>query len=489
MTATHFIKNRWVEGLGENLVSFNPINDAVVWEGRAASSAQIDEAVLAAEQGLKIWAKMSLEKRMDYLTQFQTILKSERDVFKEIISRENGKPLWESDQELGAMINKIPLSFEAYQTRCKTLEQKLDSGFSRVIHKPHGVVAVFSPFNFPAHLPNAHIIPALLAGNTIVLKPSELTPLTAQKMIECWERVNLPAGVINLVQGGAQTGKLLSQHPKVNGVFFTGSFKVGSQLSALYGQHPEKILALEMGGNNPLVVHNISKNVIPAVYNTLQSAYITSGQRCSCARRLIVTKGKLGEQFVEKLIEGIQNIIVGPFTDWPEPFMGPVISKTASDHIMEAYQKLLEKNGIPLVHMQNVNNIKTLLSPALMDVTPILNLEDEEIFGPLLQLKWVDNLDMAIVEANKTAYGLTAGIFCEEKETYQKFLSEIRSGLVNWNRPTTGASGHAPFGGIGKSGNFRPSGYYAADYCAYPVSVIEETALSIPKNLAPGINL
>src|SRR3990167_8941296 len=175
--------------------------------------------------------------------------------------------------------------------------------FGRAVlrHRGHGVMAVLGPYNLPGHLPNGHIIPALLAGNTVVFKPSALTSLVGQKLMEVWEKTNLPKGVLNLVQGGKETGIALAHHPDINGIYFTGSYETGKSLHQFFAGRPEVILALEMGGNNPLVVFNV-QNLAAAVYLTIQSAFITSGQRCSCARRLIVANNKEGADFVKRLV-------------------------------------------------------------------------------------------------------------------------------------------------------------------------------------------
>lgn len=486
----HFINNLWVQGTGKVFTSENPYNGDTLWQGHAASTTDVQQAVVAAKEAFPAWSALPIETRIEYLNRYQNCLKERRAELAETISKEIGKPLWEADTEIGAMIHKIPLSIQAYHERCKVTIEETTAGIAKLRHKPHGVVAVFGPFNFPGHLPNGHIVPALLAGNTIVLKPSEYAPLMAEKMVECWEKVNLPKGVLNLVQGLGETGKILSEHPELQGVFFTGSYRVGSKLSEQFSLTPEKILALEMGGNNPLVVHNISEqNIDAAVYNTLQSAYITAGQRCTCARRLIVTKGSTNESYVQKLINATQNIKVGPYSEKPEPFLGPVVSKQAASHILEEYQNLLKQGASVLVPLKADPTYLSLLSPGLIDVTAVKTRQDQEIFGPLLQLIWVNTFEEALKEANNTNYGLSSSIFCDSEKAYLQFYQEIKAGLVNWNRPTTGSSSQLPFGGIGKSGNHRPSAYYAADYCAYPVASMEQTELQLPNTLSPGISL
>ena len=304
----------------------------------------------------------------------------------------------------------------------------------------------------------------------------------------CWEQAGLPPGVINLVQGGRETGRSLSGSPGIDGLFFTGSWPTGKSLSEQLAAHPEKILALEMGGNNPLVIGDIS-DTKAAAYATIQSAYLTSGQRCTCARRLIVPVGESGDRFLKELQTMIGNIKVGPYTDTPEPFMGPVISEAAASRLMEAQESLKTKGGVPLVEMRRFKSGTGLISPGLMDVTNVPERPDEEYFGPFLQVIRVPGFNEAIEEANKTSYGLSAGLISNRKEHYEEFYRKVRAGVINWNVQLTGASSSAPFGGVGHSGNHRPSAYYAADYCSYPVASMEAEELQMPGSVSPGITL
>jgi len=430
----------------------------------------------------------SLETRFKYLQSFVQELTNQQESLAEILSQESGKPLWEAKTEITAMIGKLDISKQAYLDRCKEYNKDMQGVTSITRHKPHGVALVLGPFNFPGHLPNGHIIPALLAGNTVLVKPSELTPYFSYKLMQCWQKASLPDGVINMLQGDSTVGKYLLENKDIDAIFFTGSSSTGYKIQQLNLEHPNRILALEMGGNNALVVYQPDE-IDAAVYNTIQSAYITAGQRCTCARRLIVVKDKIGEKYIERLIKVTAQIKVGVYTDRPEPYMGTLISNLAADNVLAAYHKLIKAGAKILVPVTRLKPLLPLLSPGIIDVTNISDLPDEEIFGPLLRLTWVDNLEAAITEANNTKYGLSAGLFSANPEAFQKFYQEIRAGIINWNRPLTGASSAAPFGGIGKSGNHRPSAYYAADYCAYPVASLEKPNLELPEILSPGLTL
>jgi len=483
----NFIDGEWTDSSGDKMQSISPIDNQILWEGYTSKNFNIDQAINAAKNALPLWAKLSIEKRTEYLKEYKSILEENKEHLTIVISLETGKPLWESSGEVAAMIGKIDISIKAYADRSPTTENQLKGSKSITRHKPHGVLAVLGPYNFPGHLPNGHIVPALLAGNTIVFKPSELTPYTAQEMVRLWEKAKLPNGVLNLVQGGKETAISLSKNERIDGLLFTGSWKTGSSLAKQFVNFPGKILALEMGGNNPLIVTH-PKNIAAAAYTTILSAYITSGQRCTCARRLIVLEGSDGDEFIETLVKMIKNITVGKYSDSPEPFMGPVINKETANALLKTQDSLIKSNGCPIIKMERLDINNTFLTPGLIDVSSIENRADKEYFGPLLQLIRVNNFDEAIAEANKTEYGLSAGLLSDSKNEYDKFFYEIKAGIVNWNTQTTGASSGAPFGGVGKSGNYHPSAYYATDYCSYPVASIEAEIVTPPATLSPGLS-
>jgi succinylglutamic semialdehyde dehydrogenase len=485
---SHFINGAWMEGAGERFSSTDPATAEVIFEGRFATPEEVHLAVTAAANAFEEWADKKVGDRVSYLEAFRQRLVAHKDDLSATISRETGKPLWESATEVDAMIGKIGLSVQAYNQRCGIIKTELGPASAVTRFRPHGPVAVFGPFNFPGHLPNGHIAPALLAGNTVILKPSEQAPTVAQRMVELWRDAGLPNGVLNMVQGGRETGIALSSHSRIAGLFFTGSAEVGKAIHRQFAGHPEKILALEMGGNNPLIVHEVS-DLEAAAYLTVQSAFITAGQRCSCARRLIVPVGEEGDIFIHSLISMIGKIRVGKFSDRPEPFMGPVISEKMAQQLLNAQKGLRDRGGAILVEMKRMDSPGYFLSPGLLDVTKVSNRADDELFGPLLPLIRVKNFDAAIREANSTAFGLVAGLLSDNRDLYEEFLRRIRAGVVNWNRQTTGATGKMPFGGVGISGNHRPGGFFAADYCSYPAASLEMDRSILPDSLTPGIDL
>jgi succinylglutamic semialdehyde dehydrogenase len=482
------INGQWQSGEGEVIQSANPVSQEVIWQGHAATQAQVDQAVESARAAFPAWRRTPLEERIALVRHFAELLGENKDHLAECIGKETGKPLWESATEVGAMIGKVEISINAYHDRTGHSESDVAAGHAVLRHKPHGVVAVFGPYNFPGHLPNGHIVPALLAGNTVVFKPSELTPLVAEETMKLWIKAGLPDGVINLVQGAKDTGIALAGHPDINGLFFTGSSATGHLLHKQFAGQPGKILALEMGGNNPLIVHNPS-NVEAAIHHTVFSAFVSAGQRCTCARRLFVPKGEQGDQFIERLVDVTRNIKVGEYNAEEQPFMGSLISIPASESILKAQQNLQQLGGQSLLEVTRLKEGSALLSPGIIDVTSVTALPDEEYFGPLLSVIRYDSFEQALEEANNTSYGLSAGLLADDAELYEQFLDEIQAGIVNWNKPLTGASSAAPFGGVGASGNHRASAYYAADYCAYPMASLEDETLTLPGSLSPGLTL
>ena len=459
--------------MAEKLVSTEPATGVELWSGEVGDAAA---EVAAARAGWPEWAAHSLAYRIETLRRFANVVRKRADEFAELISRETGKPFWETKTEVGAVINKVEISISAYADR--TPQKKLEAALGNKVavrHKPHGVLAVLGPFNFPAHLPNGHIVPALIAGNAVVFKPSEKTPASGALLVDCYRQAGVPEGAVRLLIGGPDEVRALASQPGIDGLLFTGSARAGTALHKQFADTPSKILALELGGNNPIVAWNV-KDLDAAAAVIVQSAFLSAGQRCTCARRLIVEDGKEGE-LVEKITSLMDRMIVGePFAD-PQPFMGCVVDNASADHLQQQWVTLMMKGGRPIRRLERPDETMPFLTPALIDVTDAKDVPDEELFGPVLQLIRVKDFDAAIDEANNTKFGLAASLIGGSPEQYDRFWANVRAGVINWNKPTNGAPSTAPFGGVGHSGNHRPSAYYAADYCAYPVTSSESDKL------------
>lgn len=486
MQQTQFIDGAWLAGKGKTFSSVNPANGEVIWQGMSADATQVDSAINSARAAFYTWSALTLTERLVIVEAFAEQLKQHAELMASTIALETGKALWESRTEVGAMTGKIAISIKANAERTGTVENPMPGAKAFIRHKPHGVVAVFGPYNFPGHLPNGHIVPALIAGNTVLFKPSELTPKVAELTMQLWQQAGLPAGVLNLLQGEIETGKALAGHKGIDGLFFTGSSGTGHFLHQQYAGQPGKILALEMGGNNPMLVKDVA-NIDAAVHDIIQSAFISSGQRCTCARRLFIANTANGDAILAKLLTSTAKIKLGePFAE-DQPFFGSMISDKAAAGMVAAQKQIQQAGGVSLIELTQVTPGLGFVTPGIIDVTNASPLADEEHFGPLLKIYRYDDFDAAIDEANNTSFGLSAGLLADNEQDYNHFYRRIRAGIVNWNKPITGASSAAPFGGIGASGNHRASAYYAADYCAYPVSSVEASSVSLPANLSPGL--
>jgi succinylglutamic semialdehyde dehydrogenase len=467
----------------EYIVSTNPYDRSRIGQVAATWPEELIGAEHRALKALPAWKNRPLVQRADLLRRYAESLRDEIEPLASLITRETGKPLWESRTEVNAMAGKVDISIDAYEQRCADFTK----GGARTRFYPLGLVAVLGPFNFPGHLPNGHIVPALLAGNTVLFKPSEQTPLVGRFLVDSLHRAGVPEDVLQIVQGGAELGKAISQLEQLSGLFFTGSSQAGLAIHKAFGGRPQTLLALEMGGNNPLVVEPLEA-IDAAARMVCQSAFVTAGQRCTCARRLLVPSGNWGDRFLDALAETITQIQVGdPLSD-PGPYLGTLISTQAAQGVLAFEQALLGRGAQSIQPLGRGFTSPAQLAPGLIDVSMVDEQAEEECFGPLLQVMRYSSFDEAIQTCNDTAYGLAAGLLSESEANYLRFREGVAAGIVNWNTPLTGASSAAPFGGRGLSGNHRPSAYLAADYCAQPTASLEQAALA-PATDLPGFPL
>lgn len=475
MTNKILINGEWRDGAGVEFSSFDPSTGEEIWKGASATKSDVEDAVSAARGAFEQWALTPLEERIAIMERYRDLIRHNADELARLISQETGKPYWETKTEAGTVAGKVDISVKAYHERTGIRETLTGATTGMLRHKPHGVMAVLGPYNFPAHLANGHIVPSLIAGNTVVFKPSEMTPGPGAFIVERMVEAGVPAGVVNMVQGARETGEALTG-ADIDGVLFTGGAKTGLAIHKMFADRLDVIVALELGGNNPLIWWD-TDDVDAAAFAVVQSAFLTSGQRCTCARRLILPEGAAGDKAIDALSKLTDRLIIDqPFAD-PQPFMGPVISPKVAEGLERAFDQLVERDGEAIRNLSVRDEGGAFVTPGIVDVTRADAVPDEEHFGPMLKVFRVGDFDEAITRANATKFGLSAGILTDDKSKWEKFLALSRAGVVNWNRQTTGASGAAPFGGIGASGNHRPAGYYAADYCAYPVASMEGDAL------------
>jgi len=471
--------------MSTRFASYDPASGEVLWEGEAADAETCAQLVVKARAAFSCWAGMHVEARATILRRYAELLGERTDLLARTIARETGKPLWEARTEVASMIGKIAISIDAMNERAGRRESRMPFGRASLMHRPHGVMAVLGPYNFPGHLPNGHIVPALLAGNTVVFKPSEETPLSGQLMIETLHAAGVPEHAAILVQGGRDTGAALVAQD-IDGLLFTGSATAGMHFRRLFADRPGVILALELGGNNPLVAWDGNPAAVASI--VAASAFITAGQRCSCARRLIVPEGARGDAIVEAVAALGDRLRIGAWDDEPEPFMGPLISPAAAERTRTQIDLLGELGAKPIRPFGQVEGLSSaFVQPTILDVTG-LETPDTEIFAPVLQVRRVPDFDAALTAANATRFGLAAGLISDDDALWNRFRLEARAGVVNRNRPTTGASSAMPFGGVGDSGNHRPSAFYAADYCAYPVASLEADRVLDQTASLQGVN-
>ena len=347
-------------------------------------------------------------------------------------------------------------------------------------------MGVLGPFNFPAHLPNGHIVPALAMGNTIVFKPSDKAPGVGQLLVELFAEAmgaegigSGGGGVINLVQGGADIAKALASHEGLDGILFTGSWPVGKRILEANLDRPGRMIALEMGGNNAAVVLD-DADLRQAAIEIVRCAFNTTGQRCTCTRRVIIHE-RIADKLIPAMVEASKRLVVGPPRSAQPVFMGPIINEAARKAVLDFQKRAKKRGGTVLLESTPLDlpGKGWFLSPSIVRVERFSLDEggasadagcDTEIFGPLLRVAIVRDLDEAIEQANATRYGLAASIFTRSQESAERFLFEARAGCVNVNTGTAGASSKLPFGGLGLSGNHRPAGSFSLDYCAVPVA-------------------
>jgi succinylglutamic semialdehyde dehydrogenase len=452
----------------------------------------VDRAVEAARKAYLPWAHLGLEKRREHMLRLKEVFLSRGAELAEIISRETGKPLWETEGEASALANKIDITLN-FSMKLVAEEEIKDalpgiSGFVR--HKPRGVMSVIGPFNFPAHLPNGHIIPALATGNTIVFKPSDKTAATGQWMAEAYEAAQFPPGVFNLVQGKVETGKRLVLHDGVDGVLFTGSYEVGLRIKQDTLTQYWKLLALEMGGKNATVVWH-DADIKKAVYESLVGSFMTAGQRCSCTSRIIL-HSKIRDQFIDQFYANAKKLKIG---HWREPvFMGPLISADSMEKFLR-YQEIAKREGAESLMrgkaLENLEYDGYYVTPSINIVNkfdPKSVYQKSEIFGPNVAIHTVDTFEEALTINNSSGFGLVMSLFTKDRALYDKALIEAQVGVLNLNRTTNGASSRLPFGGMNRSGNDRPSAHYAVQYTTVPVSSLEDFTPFSGAGMPPGLN-
>ncbi len=468
-----YIGGRFVPGQqGQNRhINISPadLNDKVFeWSPDAGA---VDTACETAHSAHPLWSGLSQKERNTHLLKLRDIYKAKAKEMALLIARETGKPLWESEKEAQSLSQKVEITLK------EALPLVQDGPFTsfqngtkeKIAYRSRGVFLVLGPFNFPAHLPNGHIIPALATGNTVVFKPSEKAPATAEKLTECFHQAGFPKGVFNMVQGGAKTAQALVRHPLVDGILFTGSYAVGQSIQkALLGQ-PQKILALEMGGKNSSLVWKTA-DVEQAVEEVIKGAYLSCGQRCSATSRVILHKD-IKTRFLEQFMAKSQSIKIGHWSE--NPFMGPLIEEKAVQRFMTATKSAGVEGANILLRGKSLNLNGWYVSPTVVEpksFDPDSFYQNEELFSPFVTLYSVSEEAEALNLIGQSGYGLCLSVFSQDSALAQRMFQQAQVGVFHWNLSTNGASPHLPFGGLGKSGNDRPAGLFAVYSCVTPVA-------------------
>jgi succinylglutamic semialdehyde dehydrogenase len=448
-----------------------------------ADGAAVDAAVLRARGAAASWRSVGFEARARILRRFAALSRERAEEGARLVAREVGKALWDARAEIALLAAKVEATLEDGMVYVAPIEA---GAGARAVFEPRGVLAVLGPFNFPAHLPNGHVVPALATGNTVVLKPSERAPAVAAWMAGLWREAGLPAGVLELVQGPARTGRALALHPCVDGVLFTGSWTAGRALAEATLDQPGKLLALEMGGKNAMVVC-ADADLDLALAEAALSICATTGQRCSSLSRIFV-EAPLLDVFAERLARLLAGVRIGPPLD-PGTFMGPLVSCAAFERVRR-YRDLARDAGGERLPVAAGELPPPFVAPGLVRFPNARQdhpYHREEIFGPEAGLYPVDDLDAAIAAVNDSDYGLAASVVTRDRACFEHCAGRIRTGMLNWNRGTIGASGRLPFGGLRRSGNDRPAGILAAVYCTMPQARLEGPAAFDPASLPPGM--
>ena len=468
-----------------DIVSHDPARPGTEVGRARVEPAAVGHAVRAARGAFPGWSALTMDERAERLRAWSAACARSVERIAGLITRETGKILPESRQEAQLLSDKVAVTLEE-RVRGRIADYDVagtGTRSNRCTWRPYGVMAVIGPFNFPAHLPNGHWVPALLAGNTVVFKPSEKAPATGALMAELMAEAGMPEGVFNLVQGRGDAAAELVAHEGVDGILFTGSWPVGRRILEANLDRPGRMVALEMGGSNPAVVMD-DADLRQAVIECVRCAFLSSGQRCTCTRRVVVHRA-VADRFIAAFVEAARSITVGPGDAVPVPFMGPLISREAREAVLAFQRECAARGEDVLLESRALPGEGWFVTPGVLRARRFERATDREVFGPMVRISVADGLDDAIEQANATEFGLAASVFTRSEGVVQAAMARLRAGCINVNCGTAGASGKLPFGGLGRSGNLRPAGAAMIDACAYPVASMAEPgdAAVIPPGL------
>jgi len=444
---------------------------------------QADAAVAAAREAQPAFAARPSGDREQLVRRIGAVLKDREEELARAIALDVGKPLWEARTEAQACSAKAAITAGEGMKLVSPFPAPGQPG-AKCRFRPLGVLAVLGPFNFPVHLPNGHILPALACGNAVVFKPSEVAPQAAEVYARCLEQAGVPRGLFNLVQGGPAVGAALAAHEGVDGVLFTGSWAVGQAIQKA-NQGRTKLLALEMGGKNAAIVL-ADADLEKAAYDVLFSAFVSAGQRCTAASRAIVVGD--ARRFAQRIVQLARKLSIGhPLDDGV--FMGPLASPAALEKFERGIRAAEAETLLDARRLQPRGLEGCYVSPSVHFVGQRRSspYEREELFGPDLAVYPAASEEEALQIANATDYGLAASVHTRSEQAFDRCQRALECGVVNWNAPTVGASGRLPFGGLKRSGNHRPAALWSTLYCSAPVAVLRGDGAFDRTKLAPGV--
>ncbi len=458
----NYINGQWVAPkTGEYFLNINPANnDDVIGEFAFSGQQDVDDAVKAAREAYKTWRLVPAPKRGDILRKVGDILNRRKKEIARIMTREMGKPCFETEGDVQEAIDTAYYSgSETRRLFGHTVPSEMPNKMNLSFRLPIGVCGVITAFNFPLAVPSWKILPAIAAGNTVVYKPSKDTPHAGVVFAEVMEEAGLPKGVFNVLLGKGNMGNMIVEHPDVNLVAFTGSTTIGKKLGEICGRMNKKC-SLEMGGKNAEIIMD-DANFDLAIDGALWGAFGTTGQRCTATSRLIVHKDCY-DKVISMLAERASKLKVGPGLE-PTTEMGPVVHAAQLQTCID-YVKIGKEEGARLViggnRLTEGDYAKGFFfEPTIFaDVTKDMRLFQEEIFGPVLSVAKADSLEHAIELQNSVDFGLSSSIYTKNVNAAFQAIRDIESGITYINAPTIGAEAHMPFGGVKGTGNGHREG-------------------------------
>jgi len=464
----NYIRGEWIPiRQGREIEIRNPADqDELVGKGYLASAREAEAAVAAATEALPAWSRMTAPKRGEIVERAGDLLRAEQDDVARLLTREEGKTIAEARGEIYRAYNVI--NYTAGQSRRMggiTIPSELPRNFVYTMRQPLGVVSLITPWNFPICIPAWKIAPALVAGNTVVFKPSSTTPLTAMKLVEIFDRAGLPPGVLNLLVGNSSdVGEIITRDRRVRGVSFTGSSDNGTHIYASCATRGAKAQC-EMGGKNPVVVLE-DADLDLAVDGIVSGAFGSTGQRCTATSRAVL-QDSIADDVIARMADRVSKWKIGSGLD-PEVQIGPLVSAQQLKTVEEYIQAGKSEGAQLVIGGSRPSGLPRgfFLEPTIFDrVKPEHRIAREEIFGPVLSVIRAKDYEQAVALANTSEYGLTCSIYTSHAGRIFDFCDRIEAGMVHVNSPTVGGEAQIPFGGMKSSGvGEREQGPTALDF-------------------------